>query len=245
MSVLKDSIIANVNESLKVGGHFSPEDFEINTPNNSLQLLEITFKPLQEYSFKLRYAQELIEFQDKGGVASFHPVPKEYRQIAKTTEAPGDYKTIEEHSYGNIENALNRIYKWVDNIHEDFIAKKEQSQQTQQNEDNFFEEFYKKTEDKVTDPDSYFDEKEVKHIEDKLKTLQERIEQLESQINLSDIKVNEAKTAVDKSKEELQLYPKGVWYKTSIPNLAKKLQALLETPEGKVIFTEFIKRLMS
>lgn len=52
-------------------------------------------------------------------------------------------------------------------------------------------------------------------------------------------------TVIDKSKSDLKIYPKGVWYKTAGTKIIRVMKEVLSTKEGREILSDVAKKLLS
>ena len=106
-------------------------------------------------------------------------------------------------------------------------------------------EFQESIDEKIENPEEYFGEDEQSDLINKLNELQERVEKLEKELELDPKDTAKIESAIEKSKADIKLYPKGVWYKTVGTKLMKLLRQILKTKEGREIAADVAKRLLS
>lgn len=164
------------------------------------------------------------------------------KRVIRTTESPGEYKNHDSRTHETIDSAIRRISEWVGNIREDLVHSKTTGPTAV---DDFTKAFQDRIDESVTDPESYFDEHEVDEINKKLDELQTRVLELEEKLNISPEETKRVEKAIEKSKSDLHVYPKGVWYKTSGTKIIKILKAILKTKEGREFISEMAKKLLA
>jgi hypothetical protein len=242
MPMLKASIISRIHSRLETNEHFCLDDFSIHTPDNSNSgtLLRIVFLPRPEYNYTLKeVAPRKPTVRDK--------LALDMRTIENTLfthESPGDIKTKDVNSHENIDSVLSRLYYWLENIREDLTSRKS-SLSIPEEPDDIIETLYKHVNEDLAEPDSYFDAKEIENLEDKLDKLQIRVDELETQFSIPKQQTEEIHEVITKSKSDLSVYAKGIWFKTSGTKVLRTLRGFLTTTEGKVVLTEIVKKLLS
>tara|TARA_R110000823_G_scaffold315310_1_gene446563 strand:- start:12349 stop:13059 length:711 start_codon:yes stop_codon:yes gene_type:complete len=236
MANLKNSVISRILNQLEYGD-FCREDFDLTLPDGSLVLAEVKFRALPKYSFVIdehhtgnKFALA-IAFQES-----------ETKKVIRTIESPGDYRNSENHTHQDIGSAVDRISDWVRNIREDLVHSRDVLRTTI---DDLSAEFQESIDEKIENPEEYFGEDEQSDLINKLNELQERVEKLEKELELDPKDTAKIESAIEKSKADIKLYPKGVWYKTVGTKLMKLLRQILKTKEGREIAADVAKRLLS
>lgn len=238
MPKLRNSIITKILNHLEYGD-FCLEDFDIQFPDNSSVLAEITFKALPKYSFTI----DETDPDGVGGILGAALVAKRNTQkVIRTIEKPGEYKNNEDRTHGDINSAINRVSGWVCNIREDLIHSKSTIRATI---DELTENFQKTIDESIDNPSSYFEENEIDNLRQKLDELQARVSELESKFNISSEETIKIQKVIDKSKSDLEIYPRGVWYKTAGTKIIKIMKEVLGTKEGREILSDIAKKLLS
>lgn len=236
MANLKNSVITGILSKLDYGD-FCREDFDLELPDDSSTLATIRFSALPKYSFVIdehytgnKFAVA-IAFQED-----------ETKKVIRTIESPGDYRNNEIHTHSKIGSAVNRITDWVENVREDLVHSRDVLRTTI---DDLSAEFQNSIDENIEDPEAYFKEHEQNELIEKLNELQERVAKLEQELELDPKDTAKIESAIEKSKADIKLYPKGVWYKTAGTKLMKLLRQVLNTKEGREIAADIAKRLIS
>lgn len=236
MPTLRNSVIQVITEYLK-RGDYCIEDFECKFPNDSSTLADITFRALPKYKFSI------VEDYAGGSITrSIAALQGGIKKTLQTIEQPGDYKNYEEKTHENIDECVSRISKWVQNIKQDLISSKIMSEL---NIDELTENFHQDIEESIDDPESYFNDTEQTELREKLDKLQERVNELEKRFSISEENSKSITNAIEKSKKDIDIYPKGVWYKTAGNKIITALKAALLTKEGREALLEITKKLLS
>lgn len=236
MANLKNSVIASILNQLEYGD-FCREDFDLKFPDGSSVLAQITFTASPKYSFVIDEHQTgnrlatTIAFQED-----------ETKKVIRTIESPGDYRNNESHTHSKIGSAVSRISDWVENIREDLVHSRDVLRTTV---DDLSAEFQESIDEKIENPDDYFGEDEQSELINKLNELQERVVKLEKELELDPKDTAKIESAIEKSKADIKVYPKGVWYKTAGTKLMKLLRQVLNTKEGREIAADVAKKLLS
>lgn len=236
MPKLRNSIITQILDYLEYGD-FCVEDFDVQFPDDSSVLAQITFKALPKYSFVLD------ETYSGGSMATALASMGQgkTKKVIRTIEKPGEYKNDEQITHEDIDSAIRRVSSWVASIRDDLIHSRATVRSTI---DQLTENFQKSIDENIDDPDSYFEENEEDDIKRKLDELQERVTEIESRLNITPEETKKIQNVIDKSKADLKHYPKGVWYKTSGTKILKTLKAALKTKEGREIIADVAKNLL-
>ncbi|MFA6053250.1 MAG: hypothetical protein WC762_11725 [Methylobacter sp.] len=236
MPQLRNSIITQILDYLEYGD-FCVEDFDVQFPDNSSTLAQITFKALPKYSFILD------ETYPRGAIGSALTFdPNSAKKIIRTTTRPGEYKNDEQNTHNDINSAILKVSTWVRNIREDLIHSRSTIRSTI---DELTESFQKTIDENIDDPESYFEKNEEDDIKRKLDELQARVSELETKLNISPEEMIKIQTVIDKSKSDLKVYPKGVWYKTAGTKIIRVMKEVLSTKEGREILSDMAKKLLS
>ena len=236
MPKLRNSIITQILDYLEYGD-FCVEDFDTLFPDNSTTLAQITFKALPKYSFVLdeTYSGNALAY------ALAAAGQGNAKKIIRTIEKPGEYKNHEERTHDDIDSAIRRVSDWVVSIRDDLIHSRATLRTTI---DELTENFQKSIDENINDPESYFEKSEEDEIKRKLDELQSRVSELESKLDISPEDTKKIQRVIDKSKSDLNVYPKGVWYKTAGTKLLKVMKEVLKTEQGREILTEIAKNLL-
>ena len=236
MPKLKNSIINEIINTLD-SGQFCHEDFLIDFPDSGA-LAEITFRATPKYTFVINEGVSGGSLATLAGISGGKQPEKEIRTI----ERPGDYKNVETVSHEYIESAIRRIHTWVSNLREDIINIKYSIRETL---DSLNDEFQKNIDENIENPEDFFEKSEIESLKDKLDELKTRVEGLEKKYAVSNEDIAKLEEAIDKSKSDLDVYPKGVWYKTSGNKILKTMKAILSSKEGRDVLVDMVKKLIN
>ncbi len=220
-------------------GDFCREDFTTDFPNGSSTLAKLVFSSMPKYEFEI---EEHVTGGNRFAVALMQQSEPERKKVIRTIESPGDYRNDEYHIHNNISDAVDRVTDWVRNIREDLIHSKDAVRTTI---DDITAEFQSIMDENIENPEQYFEDQEKIDLIEKLDELQKRVESLEAEMGIDPKQAKVIETAIEKSKADVDLYPKGVWYKTAGTKLMKLFKETLKTKEGREIASDIIKRLIS
>lgn len=218
-------------------GDFCLEDFEVDFPNDSSTLAQIIFIAYPDYNFII-----YEEYPSMGLGAMIPFGESKGKKILKTQEKPGEYKNSETRTHENIDVCISRITEWTKNIREDLIHSKNLLRTTI---DDFTEKFQKQIDENIKNPEAYFNVDEKEEIINRLDALQKRINELEEKFNLSKEDTKNIEVAIKKSKDNIDVYPKGVWYKTAGNKILNALKKTLSTKEGREALLEITKKMLT
>lgn len=238
MPNLKNSIISEILNNLNYGD-FCREDFATRFPDDSSTLAKLVFSPLPKYEFEI---EEHVTGGNRFAVTLMQQPEPDRKKIIRTIESPGDYRNNEYHTHNDMSDAVDRVTYWVKNIREDLIHSKNAVITTI---DDITAEFQSSIDENIRNPEQYFQDQEKIDLIAKLDELQKRVESLEAEMGIDPKQAKVIETAIEKSKADVDLYPKGVWYKTAGTKLMKLLKEAFKTKEGREIASDIIKKLIS
>ncbi|WP_415901346.1 hypothetical protein ACMXYR_09285 [Neptuniibacter sp. QD29_5] len=236
MPTLRNSVINQILNYLEYGD-FCVEDFDSQFPDDSTVLAQITFKALPKYTFVLD------ETYSGGSIGSALAVMGQgnAKKVIRTVEKPGTYKNHESRTHNDIDSAISRISEWVCSIRDDLIGSRAALRSTI---DELTENFQKSIDENIVDPESYFEAHEEDAIKSKLDELHQRVSELEEKLGFTSEETSKLERAIEKSKSDLKLYPKGVWYKTAGTKLLTVMKGILKSKEGREILSDLAKKLL-
>lgn len=238
MAKLKNSIITQILNNLS-NGDFCREDFTIHFPDGSSTFAKLIFSAMPKYTFEIK---DHLTSSSKFDITAIYQDKTESKKVIRSIESPGDYLNNEYHTHDDISGAVDRITNWVRNIREDLIHSKNTVEATV---DELTAEFQASIDEKIGNPEQYFQDKEKDDLIAKLDELKRRVESLEAEMGIDPKQAKAIENAIEKSKADVDLYPKGVWYKTSGNKLMKLFKGVLKSKEGREIATDIIKKLIS
>lgn len=233
MPKLRNTIINEILQNLN-NNDFCVEDFEVKFPDDSSTLASITFVACPKYSFEIA--------EEHNGFLAVAAMVGNVKKVLQTIEQPGEYKNFEKRNHESINSCISRISHWVKNIREDLLYSKHSAQGEV---DELTENLRKQINENVKDPESFFDEQEKEDIKNKLDELQAKIRELEKRFNFPEEEIKKVETAIEKSKNDINVYPKGIWYKTAGNKVINALKGVLKTKEGREALIEVMKKLLN
>lgn len=236
MPMLRNSVINQILVHLEYGD-FCVEDFDTLFPDDSTVLAQITFRALPKYTFVLD------ETYSRGSISSALAVmgQGDAKKVIRTVEKPGTYKNHESRTHDDIASAISRISDWVRSIRDDLINSRATLRSTI---DELTENFQKSIDENISDPESYFEADEEDAIKSKLDELHQRVSELEEKFGFAPEETKKIERAIEKSKSDLKMYPKGVWYKTAGTKLLTIMKGILKSKEGREILSDLAKKLL-
>ena len=243
MSKLKSSVINTILDKLN-STDFCKEDFEIKEPENSGYLVKIIFSAKPEYYFQITekvVTKKRKEVSTLGAIPGFNQEYEEEENVILTTESPGDYKIIEYNKLYSLDSAIYRIPTWTRNIKEEITISILDNKTSVEDDLEWFKE---KVNDDIERPNDPFTKDEIQALSKKLDSLKERIDDLEIQLDNGNNLKEQAENTIQRTKEDLEKYPRGIWYRTAGNKLLNLMKTILKTKEGRQLITETIKSLL-
>ncbi|ATM00191.1 hypothetical protein CK910_18280 [Aeromonas sp. CA23] len=155
--------------------------------------------------------------------------------------SPGQYKNVEQKAYDDLDSAIATIPHWLGYIKEDLINLRFNDTSII---DDFTQSFQEKVDESIDEPDSYFTEEEANVLKEKLDDLKRRVEELEARDEISSNDKKQFDNAINKTKSDLDIFPKGMWYKTAGNKIISLIKSVLKTQEGRQALFEVAKKLL-
>lgn len=237
MSKLKASVVFQVARSLETYD-FCKEDFEIITPENENRLLTIRFRPMNDYFFEM---MEATKGSKLNAISNLVGTTYDEERVIRTIETPGDHKTQEIHDFKNIDIAISRISTWTRNIQDDLLSRKN----LENDFDDITEEVYEAIRENLENPEEYFNKSEKDRLHEQLNELRKRVESLEKENKIEESERQEIENAIQQGEKNINLYPKGVWYKTAGTKIMRTIKQVLKTKEGRELVATAFKKLIN
>lgn len=227
---VRSAILFNLNNE-----HFSEHDFNVSFSEDGNRLVEVVFLALPKYSF-------VIEEYTEGNIyALAMGDSKDSRKYIRSVEIPGDYYHKEANKHEDVNKAVGRVYDWIINLREDILHSKEKS-------DAELNEMLDSLDEAIDGKDygehEYFSEAEKEEIFSQLDELNKRIQELEKGKYVEPSKVKTIEDAIEKSKTEVDQYPKVVWYKIAGKKLTSLLWNVIKNDEAQRLAADVFRRLM-
>ncbi|WP_216641738.1 hypothetical protein [Vibrio anguillarum] len=237
MALLKSTVIKQIRSMLD-SGKYCIEDFETTFPDNGSVLVDIKFIAFP--SFSLSVYEDTV-----GGVrtlAMIHKPNEEIKTVIKCSMSPGEYKTKQVTRHESIDDAISQIYSWADYIRQELVALRTDSQQSE--DDDVLSSFQEYLNEPVDEPESFFTIEEAQKLKEKLEQLQRRVEELEADNQIDQAESESLTTAIESTKPDIEVYPKGVWYRTAGNKILRTLKRVAKNKESRDLFIDVMKKLM-
>ncbi|WP_323997100.1 hypothetical protein [Aeromonas dhakensis] len=74
--------------------------------------------------------------------------------------------------------------------------------------------------------------------------MQARLSELESKYNLTAADKIKLEATIEKTKSDIDAFPKGIWYKTAVSKITKTIKEVLKTSEGRQALYDMTKKLI-
>ncbi|WP_316674763.1 hypothetical protein [uncultured Tolumonas sp.] len=238
MPLLKNSVIANVIQTLNLSS-FCKEDFDVKFPDNGSCLVSLEFLAKRNYFF------EIIESSNSTNPLFLVTMPRtpdsDQKTLFKCRMSPGEYKNQQTKNFEDLDSAISFISTWINYIKDDLKSTKNKNSF---DFDDITKEFQDNIDKTINNPDDFFTENEADELRRKLDAIQERVSELERTMKLSEAESSKLSKTIDKTKSELDVYPKGVWYKTAANKMLKVIKEILKTSEGRQALYDLTKKLI-
>jgi len=200
MAQIRNSKMQDIKHKLNESKLFSINDFKLKFPNSGDILVEIIFRGSSKYLFRIE--ENTVYNPLTATSLAFSGQKKE--KVLQTIQKPGNSKNYEVHDHKNIDTCIGEISDWLINLDEDL---KYESVFDDINNISDIDEFEKKLDEHFPDETEKFSNIEKESLLEKLNELQKRIEKLED-----NQEIEKHIEVIEKSKKELQTYPKKSWW---------------------------------
>lgn len=199
MKKLRNTIINRIYAELK-NSQFSLRDFNVELEKTK-DFVRILFLPYPEYEFRILKQNFTDVFND--------PIEVDMRLV--TVESPGEYQISETTEQSSIDDCIDRIPDWCQNISEELSAVMPELDTME----SFEKEIEKKINNTTENNKERFTSKEIEELSKKLDTLTKNFTELEQKNEITEKDLKEIKQDIDRMKSNLSKFPKNTWYKTS------------------------------
>lgn len=242
MSQLTLSAVKQVQDALSKSS-FSLTDFGIQLPDKGDLLLTVEFRHKEGYKFQIIESRERSKVKTSMGAGGFGPVREETSEyiVMYTLETPGSFKLRDRAEIDDFSAALDRIPGWCEHIQENLsvapLAK------------DTFEELSASLEEQLDEQgwsdDERFTKEEIERLTNKLQDLAGRFEKLQEQNSVTQEQVDQIKKQLAELGKNASRFPKRIWGKVAGNKLIEIVMSFLKSKEGRDLFIESIKRLIS
>jgi len=218
---------------------FCKEDFVVLFPDDSSNLVEIKFRALPSYSFTIGET-----YNNSGPFGALHAMSGNAKLKLVTHESPGEYKSRQTTEHDSISECIGSIHAWTRRIQEELRTPKAIAIANDSELDEIIESFHQKIDHSIEDQEAFFSATEQTEILERLNALQNRLEELEAKFSLSEQDTAKVKTAIEKTKQDLPNFPRGVWYKTAGNKIINALKVAMKTKEVRELALEATKKFL-
>jgi len=204
--------------------YFTADSFSVNFSQNENPFVTITFIPYKKFQFSI--SRQASGINVSGYVS---------------TEAPGTHiETGEKYKQDNLSAAFKAIGPWADRILEDYRAKNPIVDE--------FEEFRKKfseqIEEHIQDKDAHFSADEAQIMRTRLDELSAKLHEVWEKSEAAEQRLKDAEKAIERIKEDLNIFPKGVWYRMAGNKILGAVQKAMGSTEGRQFALEAAKKFL-
>lgn len=241
MSQLKPSFIKDIFNKLK-DSRFSIQDFDVDLPKTGQILLTVIFKHKNDYKFTVK-EEKIVDYVEVGDnysslIGQSRKEKQTYTAIV-VSESPGDYKLIEKSVASDLGDAISKIPKWCNNIHEDICAKIEHND----NFKNIREQLEELINENIQDENEPFNSEEIAEVKAKLDVLYQKFEDLKEKNIFTEKELKNLKTQIEQAKNNSENYPKGMWARVTNNRILQTISDFAKSKEGREFILDGIKRL--
>lgn len=243
MSQIKLSFMKQIYDAFK-SSKFTIADFDFSFPSSGNTLIIVKFKHHPEYRLELSERTGIKTVKVKDGFSRhFQSTREEENKYTAYSllESPGKYKLEESNEIDSPSEIITKIPNWCHNIHSDICTKLE----TEDDFSVFRNQLEEIIQFNFENENSSFETHEIEALEKKFDMLQEMFNKLEEQNTITEENLEQVKKEINEIKNNSNVYPKGMWAKVTKNKLIKMLTDFAKTKEGRELFIEGIKRLIT
>ncbi len=237
MTLLKSTVIKKIRNMLD-SGDYCLEDFEAVFPEDGSTLVSVKF--IAYPAFNLSIYEDTV-----GGmraIALLNRPNEEIKTVIKCSMSPGEYKNKQVTRHDSISDAISEIYSWIGHIRQELVALK--AEKLQNEEDEVLSSFEEYLNEPIDEPESFFTSEEAQKLKEKLNELQKRVEELEADNQIEQAESDSLTSAIESTKPDIDVYPKGVWYRTAGNKIIRALKRIAKNKETRDLCIDVIKKLM-
>jgi len=199
--------------------YFSLSSFTVLFDENDREFLQITFLPRKTFRF----------------------VISGYGTTFSTSEAPGMHVlTGETLKREDLDTALKAIAPWINRILEDYRTQNPIVDEFETSRKSLNE----KLEQHLNDDDSHFSAEEASAIRVKLDELSAKLAEVCEKNAEYEKNLRDAKAEIQSIKADLELFPKGVWYRMAGGKDLSVIKKVVTSKEGRDFALEAAKKLL-
>jgi hypothetical protein len=241
MSQLKPSFVNEIKAVIEKS-RFTVDDFSFELPKSGKVLAKITFLYKPEYMLTLteETKREQVTIEEKFGYASPSTSRSHTMQETVVTirATPGRFKTEVTYKIDSLEELLEELPKWCENIRSDLYALAPKIDPLA----TLREELQRNLDTLVNKPDEYFNDEELKVVDSRFDQLLAEVTNLREQYSLTKQQLDSMQKEFEEFKSSARAYPKGLWAKITGNKLVKTTGQIINSPEGRTFLFQQVRR---
>lgn len=220
MPTLRKNVIDQIYNVVETT-YFGSDNYQITFPENGTVLVKIVFLAQPSYYFLINET-----YNNDGRV--------------QTNEIPGEFKISDEYKELTINTAIERITKWANRVRQELTSTGVRSSEANDVFNQIDE--YVKT---LDNPSENFTKHEVEQIRSQLSDLQSKFEELLEKSTITEAELKRLKIQISSAENDLKVFNKDIWYKTSMRKIIGTTKAILTSKEGKEVALGIVKKMLS
>jgi hypothetical protein len=222
MSRLRPSIMASIEKALS-RSYFGRGSFSVTYPDKGEILCAISFLPLPANLCALG--------EGKRGDDPMH-------LYAHTS--PGAYKVKDDFWLHAVENFPYRVEEWSKRIREDLAKPPTAEAEIEQFRHKLEEELEKQG----ASAEGHFSEQEAAEMAARLDEMASKLSELQERQQITEEELSRLKKVLDGAKDDLQTYPKAVWYRVTATRIWEATKKVVGSAEGRAVLAAEARRLL-
>lgn len=220
MTVLRESTKKKIVDALDKS-HFTASSFSVTFAEGQSPFVIISFIPEKKFCFTIG--------ENFGGSGYM------------TVEAPGHHiESGEEYERTNLESCFRAISSWASRILEDYRSKNPVLDEFESLRKTLIDQF----EQHVQDKHAHFTATEAYELRSKLDELTNRMQELLEKNEQYEYRLKEATNEIDRIKADLEMFPKGVWYRMAGSKMVNIIKKVAGSKEGRELALEVAKNIL-
>lgn len=222
MTALRETTKKKIAEALDKT-YFTGSSFSLLFKENSDPFVVIKFIPEERFSFSIG---EPSGYNSSGYISE---------------EAPGLHiETGERYKHDNLASALKAIGPWTERILEDYRSRNPVIDE--------FEAFRKtlseQVEAHIQDKESHFTDEEAQALREKLDELSAKLHEVWEKSETTEQKLKEAEQEIERIKNDIAIFPKGVWYRVAGSKIVGAVKKVMGSAETRQFALEAAKKFL-
>lgn len=201
---------------------FSSDDFDIQfgDPDDEQWLVHIIFSHDSNFTYSI-------------------DTPEKYSSEYIVQRSPGVLQENEYKRYDSFKLAVEAIPLWCTEVRNELKASKPIYKEVDELRKIIEEQFSCSVKD-----NDEFSVAEINDLNKKFDALQKRVDQLEKDKIITERQLGEFTAGIKQVSEDLEIYPKQTWLKTSTNKIVKLVTSIGKSSEGRKILTDGARKLL-